>query len=84
MIKPSHQTVEVTLTAVFTTIVSGVGSGTFQYQWYHNGRIISGEHRERLVITNITESNAGKYECVVTNCCNDNNKSEAILMISSE
>ena len=73
-----------TLTAVFTTIVSGVGSGMFQYQWYHNETIISGEYGERLVITNVTESNAGKYECVVINCCNDRNKSEAILMISSE
>ena len=84
MIKPSHQTVEITLTAVFTTIVSGVGSGTFKYQWYHNGTIINGENGERLIITDVTESKTGKYECVVTNCCDDTDKSEATLMMSSE
>ena len=84
LVAPSSQTVEVTFTAVFYAIVDGVGSKEFKYQWYHNGTIISGENEKNIVITNMTESKTGKYECVVTNCCNNTNKSGGILMISSE
>lgn len=82
---PSNQTIEATFTAEFNTIVSGIGSRRFKYQWYHNETIINGEIRKNLVITNITESKGGKYKCVVINCCNNTAESEsAILMISSE
>ena len=85
MVTPSYQTIEITLTAEFNTIVSGVGSESFDYQWYHNETIISGEIRKNLIITNITESKTGKYKCVVINCCNNTAESQSgILMISSE
>ena len=84
LVTPSSQTAEATFTAVFYAIVDGVGSEDFKYQWHHNGTIISGENQRNIVINDVTESKTGKYECVVTNCCNDTNKSEGILMISSE
>ena len=84
MVTPSNQIVEITFTAEFNTIVSGVGSENFKYQWYHNETIINGEIRRNLIISNVTESKGGKYKCVVINCCNNTAESEAILMISSE
>ena len=84
-ITPSSQTIEVTFNAMFSTVVSGIGSDTFKYQWYHNGSIIYGETGKNLIITNMTESKIGKYKCVVINCCNNTAESEAaMLVISSE
>ena len=84
-ITPSSQTIEVTFNAKFSTKVSGIGSETFKYQWYHNGQIIYGEIGKNLVITNVAENKVGKYKCVVINCCNNTAESEAaMLMISSE
>ena len=84
LVVPSIQTIEVTFTAEFFAIVDGVGSEDFEYQWYYNGTIINKENEKNIVITNVTENKIGKYECIVTNCCNDTNKSEGILMMSSE
>ena len=64
---PSSQSVEVTLTATFTTMVTGVGSDDFTYQWRHNETIISGETEDTLIITNVMENDSGEYECIVTN-----------------
>ena len=78
---PSSQSVEVTLTATFTTMVTGVGSDDFSYQWRHNGAIISGETEDTLMITNVMESNSGKYECIVTNQFGDTNTSPVVMLI---
>ena len=66
-VTPSNQSIEVTHTAMFTTTVSGVGVENFMYQWRHNGTIITGGTGDTLIITNVMESDSGKYECVVTN-----------------
>ena len=82
---PSSQSVEVTLNATFTTMVTGVGSNNFTYQWRHNGTNISGEIEDTLMITNVMESNSGEYECIVTNQFRDTNTSNVVmLMITSE
>ena len=82
---PSSQSVEVTHNATFTTMVTGVGSNNFTYQWRHNGTIISGETGDTLVITNVMESNRGEYECIVDNQLGDTNSSNVvILMVTSE
>ena len=84
-VMPSNQSVEVTLTATFTAMVTGVGSDNFTYQWRHNGTIISGETENTLMITNVTESNSGEYECIVTNQFGDTNTSPVVmLMVISE
>jgi len=64
---PSSQTVEVTHTAMFTITVSGLGMESFMYQWKHNGSNITGETGDSLDISNVTESDRGNYECVVSN-----------------
>ena len=82
---PSSHSVEVTLTATFTTMVTGVGSDDFAYQWRHNGTSISGETEDTLMITNVTESDSGEYECIVTNQFGDTNTSPVVmLMVTSE
>ena len=79
----SNQSLEVTLTATFTTMVTGVGP--FTYQWRHNGTIISGETEDTLMITNVMESDSGEYECIVTNQFGDTNTSPVVmLMVTSE
>ena len=80
---PSSQTVEVTSTATFTTMVTGVGP--FTYQWRHNGTIISGATEHTLMITNVMESNTGDYECIVTNQFGDTDTSDVVvLMVTSK
>ena len=78
---PSSQSVEVTHNATFTTMVTGVGSNNFTYQWRHNGTIISGETGDTLVITNVMESNSGEYECIVDNQLGDTDSSDVVILI---
>ena len=55
------------------------------YQWRHNGTIITGEIEDTLVITNVTESDSGDYECIVTNEYGDSDTSDVVvLMVTSE
>ena len=79
---PSSQSVEVTHTAIFTTIVTGVGSNSFTYQWRHNGTNISGETGDTLVITKSTPDDAGVYTCTVMNEYGDNSSSSASLIVT--
>ena len=82
---PSSQSVEVTHNATFTTIVTGVGSNNFTYQWRHNGTIISGETGDTLVITNVTKSNGGNYICIVDNQLgNIDTSNVVVLTVKSE
>ena len=80
---PSSQsvTVELTFTATFTTMVTGVGSNNFTYQWRHNGTIISGETDDTLMITNVMDSDSGEYQCIVTNQFGDNDTSNVVVLI---
>jgi len=80
---PSSQSVEVTHTATFTTMVTGVGSESFTYQWRHNGTIISGETGDTLMITNVIESDSGEYECTVNNGLGDTGTTNVVLMVTS-
>ena len=64
---PSSKSVEVTFTAKFTTMVTGVGSESFTYQWRHNGVNISRATGDILMINNVNESDGRKHECIVTN-----------------
>ena len=80
-VMPSSQSVEVTHNATFTTMVTGVGYNNFNYQWRHNGTIISGETGDTLVITNVTESSSGEYECIVDNQLGNTNTSNVVVLI---
>ena len=79
---PSSQSVEVTLTATFTTMVTGVGSESFTYQWQHNRMNISGGTDKTLTIPNVTLTDAGVYTCVVMNQYGDSNSSLASLIVA--
>ena len=82
---PSSQSVEVTHNAIFSTMVTGVGSNRFSYQWRHKGTIISGETEDTLMITNVMESDRGEYECIVNNEFGDTTTSNFVtLTVTSE
>ena len=79
---PSSQSVEVTHNATFTTMVTGVGSKDFTYQWRHNGTIIIGETVDTLIRTNLVPSNTGNYSCTVMNQYNDSSSSSVSLIVT--
>ena len=82
---PSSQSVEVTNTATFTAMVTGMGSDNFTYQWRHNGTIISGVTEDALMITNVMERDSGDYDCIVTNQFGDTDTSKVVvLMVTSK
>ena len=84
-VSPSSQSVEVTLTATFTTMVTGVGSNNFTYQWRHNGSNITEQTSNTLMITNVMEDNSGNYDCIVTNQFGDTDTSNVVvLMVTSK
>ena len=78
-VMPSSQSVEVTLTATFTTMATGVGP--FTYQWRHNGTIISRETGSTLMITNLMPNSSGVYNCTVMNQYGDSDSSSASLAV---
>ena len=80
---PSSQSVEVTHNATFTTMVTGVGSNNFTYQWRYNGTIISGETGDTLILTNLVPHDTGVYSCTVMNQYGDSNLSSASLVVRS-
>ena len=80
---PSSQSVKVTHNATFTTMVTGVGSNSFTYQWRHNGTIISGETGDILIIRNVTSHDTGLYSCTVMNQYGDSDLSLATLVVTS-
>ena len=79
---PSSQSVEVTHNATFTTMVTGVGSNNFTYQWRHNGTIISGEIGDTLVITTLVSHDTGVYNCTVMNQYGDSNSASVLLIVT--
>ena len=82
---PSSQSVEVTHNATFITMVSGMRSNIFIYQWKHNGTIINGKTGDTLMITDVMESDSGQYECIVTNQFGYTNGSNAVVLtVTSE
>ena len=56
---PATQSVEVTKTIIFTTLVTGVGP--FIYQWQKEGRNLSDETSPLFVIYNASSIDQAKY-----------------------
>lgn len=46
--------------------VTAEGSGPFTYQWRHNGSVIAGETRAWLELNNISVTDPGSYDVIVT------------------
>lgn len=78
----SSKKVEVTHTANFTAVVTGVGSNNFTYQWRHNKTIISVETGDTLIIRNLMPNNTGVYNCTVMNQYGDSNSSSVSLTVT--
>ena len=76
----SSQSVEVTHNATFTTMVTGMRSNMFFYQWRHNGTIINGETGDTLMIIDVMEKDSGHYECTVTNQFSNTNVSNVVVL----
>ena len=81
-VMPSSQSVEVTHNATFTTMVTGVESNNFTYQWRRNETIISGETGNVLIIRNVTPPDTGVYSCTVMNQFGDGNSFSASLVVT--
>ncbi|XP_065908608.1 uncharacterized protein [Dysidea avara] len=64
---PTEQTVEITHSAKFSTVVIGVGVGNFVYQWRYNGINIIGETGDTLLLSEVLKRHKGRYDCIVTN-----------------
>ena len=77
---PATQTVEVTHNATFNTMVTGMRSNIFVYQWKHNGTIINGETGDTLMIIDVMENDSGRYECTVTNQFGHTNVSNVVVL----
>ena len=80
---PSSQRVEVTHNATFVTMVSGMGSNNFTYQWRRNGTFVSEATGDILTITNLLPHDTGVYSCTVMNQYGDSNSSSASLIVTS-
>lgn len=50
-----------------TLSVTAASTGTPSYQWYHDGRIVSGANASNLSLTNATYADTGAYWVAVTN-----------------
>ena len=79
---PSSQSVEVTHDATFTTMITGVGSNSFTYQWRYNGTMIIGETEDTLIRRNVTPGDTGVYSCTVMNQYGDTNSSMGLLIVT--
>ena len=53
--------------AEFNCLATGVGSIDFEYQWFFNQLLISGQNTSTLIINDITYANSGDYTCSVRN-----------------
>ena len=75
-----HRVVKVSESITLTASASGMGMENFTYQWSHNGTNITEENI--LMITNVTESDSGSYQCIVTNDYEDMAASNVVELIA--
>ena len=75
---PSNQSVEVTLTAVFTAIATGIGQ--LSYQWQRGNKLLSNETGSTYVIHNASEKDQNYYRCRVSNKHGDSSVSDRVWL----
>jgi hypothetical protein len=66
----------------FTASVSASGSVS-AYQWYKNGVAISGATSGTLTVSNLSDTDQGRYYVVVTGNCNSVTSSEIVLIVNT-
>ena len=64
-VTPSNQSVEVTLSTMFTATVTGVGP--FTYQWWRENKILENETGNMLTVYNASTGDQGYYRCYIIN-----------------
>ena len=65
VVSPDQMLVDVADNLTFNCSAQG-GPGNM-YEWFHNGEFLSGQSQNALQLINIAVSNAGEYECRVSN-----------------
>ena len=76
---PLSQSVEVTLTATFTAIVTGLGP--FAYQWQKGNQMLTKEARSSYTIYNASQEDQNYYRCHVFNIHGDSVVSDAVWLL---
>lgn len=80
--QPSHQTVCEGGVATFTIVATG--TGTVTYQWRKAATPISGATSATFVINPVALSDAGSYNCVVTDDCGSVTSTGATLNVNEQ
>jgi len=66
-------------TATFSTTASG--TGPYQFAWYQNGTVISGQTGSSLTLNSVESSSAGVYSVVVSGACNSVTNNATLLVL---
>ena len=75
---PSSQSVEVTLTAVFTATVTGVGP--FTYQCLRGTKVLKKQTGNTYTVYNASQKDQNDYRCRVFNVYRDSAVSERVWL----
>ncbi|MDP1580376.1 MAG: immunoglobulin domain-containing protein [Candidatus Didemnitutus sp.] len=79
--EPVSQTVNAGSTVVFSTLVAG--SPTMTYQWHKNGQPLDGAHAATLTLHNVQSDHAGTYNVVATNSDGNATSADATLSVTA-
>lgn len=77
---PVPQTVCEGTTVNLSVVASG--AGTLSYQWRKNGSVITGATTATYTITNVSTSDAGSYDVIVTGDCGSITSAAALLTVN--
>lgn len=78
-LQPRSQTVVAGSSATFSAVATGATPLT--YQWWFNGRILSGQTNTNLSLVSVTLSNSGNYSVTITNSHGGIVSSNAVLSV---
>ena len=77
-VTPSNQSVEVTLTAMFTATATGMGP--LHYQWQRGNKTLTKETGRMYIIRNASEKDQNYYRCHVSNIHGDSVVSDRVWL----
>ena len=78
--QPTSQTKSVGQSVTFTVVASG--TAPLSYQWRKNGSNIPGATSSSYTIASVQTSDAGNYDCVVSNGCGSATSNVAVLTVT--
>ncbi|HEX7859480.1 MAG TPA: immunoglobulin domain-containing protein [Verrucomicrobiae bacterium] len=76
------QNVTVASGGTATFQVSAIGHGPLSYAWFHNGTQLAGESTNKLIISNVQQTNAGTYKVTVTSGASEASSSATLAILS--